>query len=44
MIKSKLIKNNSGLDAEKVAAGENGVKKELIPYPFPEEDTFMPHS
>ena len=42
MIKSKLIKSNSGLDAEKVAAGENGVKKELIPYPIPEEDSFMP--
>ena len=42
MIKSKLIKSNSGLDAEKVSAGENGVKKELILYPIPEEDSFMP--
>ena len=42
MIKSKLIKINSGLDAEKVATGENGIKKELILYPIPEEDSFMP--
>ena len=42
MIKSKLIKINSGLDAEKVAAGENGIKKEFILYPIPEEDSFMP--
>jgi hypothetical protein len=42
MIKSKLIKNNSGLDAEKVTAGENGIKKERIAYPIPEEDSFMP--
>lgn len=42
MIKSKLIKSNSGLDAEKVAAGDNRIKKELILYPIPEEDSFMP--
>jgi len=29
MIKSKLIKNKFGLDAEKVTAGK-GIKKELI--------------
>jgi hypothetical protein len=42
MIKSKLIKSNSGLDAEKVAAGENSIKKALIPYLIPKEDSFMP--
>jgi hypothetical protein len=42
MIKSKLLKKNSGLSAEKVAVGKNGIKKELILYPIPEEDTFIP--
>ncbi len=42
MIKSKLLKKNSGLSAEKVAVGKNDIKKELILYPIPEEDTFMP--
>ena len=42
MKKSKLIKNNSGLSAEKVAVGKNGIKKALILYPIPEEDSFMP--
>jgi hypothetical protein len=42
MKKSKLIKNNSGLSAEKVAVGKNGIKKALILYPIPEEDSFIP--
>lgn len=42
MIKSKLLKKNSGLSDEKVAVGKNGIKKELILYPIPEEDSFMP--
>ena len=42
MIKNKLLKNNSGLSAEKVAAGKNGIKKKLKLYPIPEEDSFIP--
>ena len=42
MIKSKLIKNNSGLSAEEVAAGEKCTKKKPILYPIPEEDSFIP--
>jgi hypothetical protein len=42
MIKSKFLKKNSGLSAEKVAAGKNGIKKKLKLYPIPEEDSFIP--
>jgi len=42
MIKAKLLKNNSGLSSEKVAARKNGIKKKLKLYPIPEEDSFIP--
>ena len=42
MIKSKLLKKNSGLSAAKVAAGEKDIKKKLKLYPIPEEDSFIP--
>ena len=42
MIKTKLLKKNSGLSAEEVAAGEKCTKKKPILYPIPEEDSFIP--
>jgi hypothetical protein len=42
MIKIKSLKNNSGLSAEEVAAGEKCTKKKLVLYPIPEEDSFIP--
>jgi hypothetical protein len=42
MIKSKSVKNNSGLSAEEVAAGGKRTKKKPILYPIPEEDSFIP--
>ena len=42
MIKSKLLKKNSGLPAEEVTAGEKSANKKPKLYPIPEEDTFMP--
>jgi hypothetical protein len=42
MLKIKSLKNNSGLSAEEVAAGEKCTKKKPILYPIPEEDSFMP--
>jgi hypothetical protein len=42
MRKSKLLKKNSGLSAEKADAGKNSNKKEPILYPIPDEDSFMP--
>jgi len=42
MIKPKLLKRRSGLQAEEVAAGYKGSKKKPKLYPIPEEDSFMP--
>jgi hypothetical protein len=42
MKRIKLSKKNSGLSAEKVAAGENDIKNKLKLYPIPAEDSFMP--
>lgn len=42
MIKIKSLKNNSGLSAEEVAAGEECTKKKPVLYPIPEEESFIP--
>jgi hypothetical protein len=42
MIKSQLLKKNSGLSVEKVGAGKKGIKKKPKLYLVPEEDSFIP--
>ena len=42
MKRTKLLKKNSGLSAEEVAAGKKGTKKKPKLYPIPPEDSFVP--
>lgn len=42
MIKTKLLKKNSGLSAEEAIAEKKGIKKKPKLYPIPEEDSFIP--
>lgn len=42
MIKSKLIKKDSGFSAEEVGAGKKRTKKKTKLYLIPEEDSFIP--
>lgn len=42
MIKSKLLKKNSGFSAEGKSLEGKGTKKKPKRYPVPEEDSFIP--
>ena len=42
MIKSKLLKKDSGLSSEEVTSEKKGTKKKPKLYPIPEEDSFIP--
>jgi hypothetical protein len=42
MKKTKFLKKDSGLSAEKVAGGKGGTTKKPKPYPIPEEESFIP--
>ena len=42
MKRTKMLKKNSGLSAEEVAAVKKVTKKKPKLYPIPEEDSFIP--
>ena len=42
MKRTKMLKNNSGLSAEEVAARKKVTKKKPKLYPIPPEDSFVP--
>jgi hypothetical protein len=42
MKRTKLLKKDSGLSTEEVAAGKKGTKKKPKLYPVPDEDSFIP--